>query len=121
MKQKFFDLAKKMSRHSTHRQFRIGCVIVKGNNIISLGFNQKKTHSKAPGPYKQLHAEIAALIAGERKDLNKCHAYTFREHKNGTLAMSKPCESCQMALQKAGITAIFYTDETSYKELALND
>ena len=121
MKPKFFDLAKKMSLHSTHHQFRIGCAIVRGNQIVSLGFNKLKTHPKAQTPYRQLHAEIGAILSVDKKDLKGCQIYTFREHKDGTLAISKPCIHCQAALAEVGIEKAFFTTDGGHDEIRLID
>jgi deoxycytidylate deaminase len=121
MKPKFFDLAKKMSLHSTHHQFRIGCAIVRGNQIVSLGFNKIKTHPKAKTPYRQLHAEITAILAADKRDLRGCEVYTFREHKDGTLAIAKPCVHCQMALAEVGIGKAHFTTDGGHEEMTLSD
>jgi deoxycytidylate deaminase len=121
MKLKFFELAKKLSQHSTHHQFKIGCAIVHGNKIVSLSFNKLKTHPKAKSPYQQLHAEIGAIIAADKKDLAGCEIYTYRQHKDGSLALSKPCIHCQSALIEAEITKVFYTTDGGYTESVLTD
>ena len=119
MKHKFFDLAKKMSVHSTHPQFNIGCVIVKGNRVISLGTNKLKTHTRANNTYQQLHAEIVAILAADRHDLKGCNAYTYRAHKDGTLAIAKPCVHCQMALAEAGIAKAYFTIDGGHQEMTI--
>lgn len=94
-------------------------MIVRGNSIVSLGFNKLKTHPKAKSPYQQLHAEISAILAVDRPDFSKCGAYTYREHKDGTLALSKPCTYCQAALAEIGIEKAFFTSDEGYKEMNL--
>ena len=121
MKTKFFDLAQKVSKKSEHKQFRMGCVIVYKNKVVSLGINSYKTHTKATTPYKTLHAELDAIISADRKELKNCDLYIYRELSDGTLAIAKPCNYCQVAIFKAGIRQVFYTDNGQYKEMLLTD
>jgi len=73
-----------------------------------------KTHPKSNASYNTLHAEVDALI-GLDFDLTKdCDAYIFREHKDGKLALARPCSTCMLALKKAGINTIFYTVDGGY-------
>ena len=88
---------------------------------MSLGFNKIKTHPKAKTPYQQLHAEISAILAADKKDLKGCKAYTFRAHKNGSTALAKPCIHCQAALAEVGIGKAHFTTDDGYDEMTLVD
>lgn len=116
MKQKFFDLARRLSKHSTHHQHRHGCVIVDKNRVISVGFNKDKTHTKSIHKWNFLHAEISALIGLEFEKTKGCTAYIYREDKSGNPAMSRPCEACFLALKLAGIKRIFYSIHNNFME-----
>jgi deoxycytidylate deaminase len=117
MKLKFFDLAKKLSKKSSHPQYKLGCVIVRGNEIVSIGFNQLKTHPKSVTPYKQLHAEINAVLSADKKDLSNCEVYVYREHHDGSLALSKPCQYCQAVLESVGIEKVYYTHDNGFRTI----
>lgn len=121
MKLKHFDLARKLSKKSNHPKFKLGCVIVRGNKIVSIGFNQLKTHPKSVTPYRQLHAELSAILDIEKSILKGCQAYVYREHADGTLAPSRPCQYCRAALSSVGIERVFFTDDSGYKVAELND
>jgi deoxycytidylate deaminase len=116
MKTKFFDMAKKIRVKSDHWQHHLGCVIVKKNRIVSVGFNKLKTHPKSPHKYNSLHAEIDALIKASPEDLDGAHAYVYREKRNGQLGNARPCSSCFSALQEANIKVIYYSSESGYQE-----
>lgn len=116
MKQKFFELARKLSYKSSHRQHRLGCVIVKKNQIIGLGFNQIKTHPKSIHKYNMLHAEISALIGIGRADLKGCVAYVYRENRYNKPSNARPCEACMQALTLSGIKKVYYSYDGTYKE-----
>jgi deoxycytidylate deaminase len=114
---RFFELARKLA-HKSPSCHKLGCVIVSGNKVVSVGFNDmSKTHPKANSPFKTLHAEIDALIGLD--NANRCDAYVFREFKDGRWAMAKSCPACELALRKAGVKRIFYTTDNGWNMLAL--
>lgn len=115
MKERLFDIARRISKKSTSR-YKLGCVITRRSKPLGLGYNfMQKTHSKSNHPYKFLHCEIHALIGLDFKETNKASAYVYREDRNGSMAMAKPCPTCEEALRLAGIRKIFYTTKEGYK------
>lgn len=121
MKNKFFDLAKKLSKKSQHHSYKMGCVIVNKNKVVSLGINKIKTHTKSPHRFKMLHAEIDAVLGIDQEELKGCTAYVYRGTKDGKPAMSKPCPACQTILKEAGIKQVYYTvdNETGFDYINL--
>lgn len=119
MKTVFFKLAKKVSFQSPSR-CKVGAVVVNRNNAISVGYNNmSKTHPKAPGKYKFLHAEIKALLGLSYDETRGSDIYVYRETLNGQIAKSKPCPVCHSALQEAGIKNIYYTSEEGFQKQRL--
>lgn len=109
MKQKMFDMARRLSKKSPSK-FKLGCVISNKNHVISVGFNNMgKTHPKIDGAWKTLHAEAHALMGLSTKETNNCTVYVYRETKDGVPAMSKPCPLCETALREAGIKKVYYS------------
>ena len=115
----YLSCAKAISDMSDHK-FQIGAVLVKGHKIISSGCNssdrtdpiQAKLDSEkygveCPG---RIHAETDCLLPfiKKRKNLNGAVLYVYREHKDGTLAMSRPCSSCMQLIRQCGIRDIVY-------------
>lgn len=113
---KFIKLLKKLKQFSTHPVHQMSCVISKGNQIISVGYNKNKTHTHSPHKYKFLHAEIVALLDNKFADLNGCTIYIYRETRDGVPAISKPCPSCMEAIRLAGIKKICYSINGTFKE-----
>lgn len=112
---KFLTMAKQLSKRSDHHTHKVGCVIARGNKIIGSGFNLLKTHPKSPHEHKSVHAEfMAALNAGY--NMKGATAYVFRELRDGTAAMARPCESCWRLLMDCGIKKVVYSFEGSFKE-----
>lgn len=116
MKLRFFDFAKKISQNSTHKQHKLACVITRKNKVISFGWNQTKTHSKSPHPFKSVHAEVHAILSSEPHLLKNCSVYVYRETRNGLPALARPCTTCMKALTNAGVKEIFYSSETGFKK-----
>jgi deoxycytidylate deaminase len=115
MKQKYFDIAKRLAKKSNYHH-QIGAVVVKNNRPIGFGFNDtKKTHPRAPTPYRTKHAEFDAVLGLSYDELNGAEIYVYRETKDGKPAMSKPCEHCQEMLKLAKICKMNYTSDKDYQ------
>ena len=122
----YFRAAKAVSELSDYPRHKLGCVVVKGHRVVSSGHNHKhkchplqakldteKYEVSCPG---KLHAEIMALLPliRDKVDLKGTAIYIYRQHKNGTLAMARPCSSCQKVIKELGIKKVFYTIENGY-------
>ena len=119
MKLKFFNLARLVSRKSPS-EVKVGCVIVQGNREISVGFNDmRKTHPRSPHPFRTRHAEFDATLGVSLDDLEGATAYVYRELKDGSLALAKPCKFCQRALKEAGIHVCYFTCDKGYERMDL--
>lgn len=130
---RYFNIAKRNADKSTYYRMNsskvaIGAAIVKGNYVISEGFNKRKTHtfqhthnkrvfSMVPAP--NIHAEIDALIYSRYNDLSGCEVYVYREVVGGELGNCRPCNACINALKDAGIKHLYYTttDGFNYERL----
>jgi deoxycytidylate deaminase len=105
---RFFDLAKKISKLSDHKNYKIGSVIARGSKVISVGINNVKTHPKSTHPFKSLHAEMAAILLA-KQDLRDCSIYVFRETKDGNWACARPCQYCWELISASGIRKVHFT------------
>jgi deoxycytidylate deaminase len=109
MKKRFFNLARRASLKSDHPLHRLGAVIVRGNRIVSIGYNKYKTNPHSPHPYKHVHAEVMAILRSNGECVGG-DLYIYREGRDGLPRISRPCKSCILAIKKAGIKNIYYTD-----------
>ena len=109
MNPKYFEIAKRLSVNSDHHQHKIGAVVVKRNQIIGMGFNKMRTHPKSPHPYKSCHAEFCAVKNIKPELLKDAAIYVYRENRQGSTALAKPCPSCFSLLKSLLITHIYYT------------
>ena len=111
-------------------QARIAASVVYQNNIISIGFNQDKTHpfQKRYGKNDDaiyLHAETHAIKNAinkiSKEKLSKSVLYICRVkilRNKFVFGMSKPCEGCMKAISTFDIKKVYYTlDNEGYDYL----
>lgn len=128
----YWEKARSASYNSSYKQFHIGCVAVYHGRIISMGWNQAKTHPVQRAlnhRYRSnfkircenregIHAEMACLLKLQRPtldiDWSKVKLYIYRECFDGTLGMSKPCLGCETFIRRLGIKNIYYTVKGGY-------
>ena len=113
--QRLLSLAKKLSLKSNHHTHIHGCVIAKGNKVLGTGFNTLKTHPASPHNWKSIHAEFMAVLSANF-NVRGATVYVFRQQKDGSPAMSRPCSSCWKYLKDQGVKNVVYTFEGNFKE-----
>jgi len=103
-KQRFLDLAHQVASWSKDPSTQVGCVIVKGNTVKSLGYNgfprgasdEEHLYQNRDLKYMRVqHAEANAVV-NYKGDLTGCEAFVTH----------MPCCSCMGILINAGITKI---------------
>lgn len=97
-----FRIARKKAKESDYI-YRLGAVIVRGGQIISIASNTSKGH-----------AEVNAIK--QAKKTEGADIYVTRHTPTG-MAMSKPCDNCMKAIKKAGIRRIYYTSRKGYHKV----
>lgn len=122
----YFKAAKAVSEMSDFERVKIGAVAVYGHRIISSGTNSTKTnplqkkyniHRFDVESMHTLHAEtqcLLPLIGRKDIDFSRVYLYIYREHKDGSLAMSRPCKSCEQLIKNLGIKKVYYTGDGSF-------
>lgn len=122
----FFEAAKVVSTMSDFDRVHIGCVVTEGSHrIISSGCNSNKTHPLQKKLNKErfdidthhsLHAEVSALLPLMKEDIDfsKVEIYTYRNFKDGSYAMARPCPSCMKLIKQLGVRRIWYTTSDGY-------
>lgn len=124
----FFRAAKEVSTLSDYNQHKLGCVVVNQHRIISSGHNSRsKCHPIQARIDTQrfgvecrgcVHAETMALIPliKEDADLSGASIFVYREHKDKTPAMARPCPGCESLIRGCGIRNIYYTTEGGFSK-----
>ena len=100
------------------RRSKHSAAVVYKGKIVSVGFNQLKTHPMMEKFNRNekaiyLHAEIDAIIRAINlfgpDFLSKCDLYVLRLTREGTVANSKPCSGCQKAIDAFGFRKVYHT------------
>lgn len=117
-----FRMAKKAIRYSTSK-YRLGSCILVNRKVVSIGFNQMlRTHPlvRKYDEFKAIHAEVSAILRLKNKDLlNGSTLVVYRETKNGTQELAKPCEVCQRIMKDFGISEVYYSTPDGYEVMKL--
>lgn len=129
---RFFEAARDASKFSDFKQTQVGSVITYQNKILCVGWNMKKVlplqkkfnklrcKFDPENAINSAHAEISAIsnllktYNLNKIDVSKCNIFIFRAHKDGTLALARPCPACMGAIKKIGIERIFYTSHNHF-------
>lgn len=129
-----FLKAKAASNLSDFPTHKLGAVMMLGSKVLSVGYNINKTHpvqkayniERGYDPNVKnngtLHAEMMCLINTKYLDVDwsRVSIYIYREHKDHSPALAKPCPACEKALKERGITQIYYTtDKFPYEMLKI--
>ena len=111
----FFNIAKKLSKKSDYKSYKLGSVIVKNNRIVGMGFNKDRTHPKSNSWDHYIHAELSAILnAGE--ECQGSDIYVYRENRIGEISPSKPCVNCKKLIVAAGIKNVYFTVKHGYEK-----
>ena len=129
MQPKYFNyLTKIATTIEPVRRARLAACLVYKNEIISVGYNQKKSHpfQKQFGKNEEaifLHAETAAIVNAVKthdlETIKKSSMYVLRLKRVGkspvlVQGLAKPCIGCQRAVAQFDISDVYYTtDETN--------
>lgn len=93
---------------------RHGAMIYRGGAVISVGINVVRNNPFFVGEdtiNPNHHAETMAIRAcSPDADLSNAVIYVARVNRRGKPLMSKPCATCQEAIEKAGIKRVVYTE-----------
>lgn len=103
---KYLELACKLAQQS-ECSTKHGAVLVKGGNVVAVGFNKPRNSSTVERQHYTVHAEIDCL--NQAKKTEGAILYVARINGNGRPMFSCPCENCMVAIHEAGIRKVYYT------------
>lgn len=104
----YFKLARNISKQSDYH-IKVGAVICK-KKPINAACNIIKTHPVHTNKFtKAIHAEVRAILTCSVGDLSGATIYVYRERKDGTIGISRPCNRCYNFIKEKGIKKIYYT------------
>jgi deoxycytidylate deaminase len=103
---------------SSRKRYDIVCTAFdKKGRVLGTGVNDyQRSHTLAKffsvqaGESEQkdkIHAELAAVLSAGKKNIHSVFVQRF--HNDGSLALAKPCKSCQCMLKAFGVKIVRYT------------
>jgi tRNA(Arg) A34 adenosine deaminase TadA len=127
----YLKLARECSANASYQggnKVKLGCVIVYKGAVLAKGWNMNRTHTdqayyntlryRTVNKYcpALVHAEMMALAKIKYLDIDfsKVTVYIWREYKDGSPAMSRPCPSCMGAIKERGVGQVVYSTPEGY-------
>lgn len=111
--QYYAKIAEETAKLSTAKKLQVGCVIVKDNRILSIGYNgmpsgwtnecEYEHEGTVYTKYEVLHAEANALMKLCKSTDSSEGATLFVTHF--------PCIECAKLIYQAGISQVYYINE----------
>jgi deoxycytidylate deaminase len=89
--------------------YQLCALVVKRNRVISVGYNNPKTHPLAHTKMRQLHAEMDAIIGCTKAELDGAEIVVVRARRDGKVGMAKPCRACDDFIRRVGLRRVYYT------------
>lgn len=133
MKERFFKFARAAMLKSDYKGSgsspRVGAIAVYKGTILAEAWNTNKTSPLQdryniyryhnPSLPAKSHAEVSLISrirwkCGDNLKWDRVEIYLYRELKDGSLALARPCRSCFHLLQDCGIRKVYYTTENGY-------
>ena len=134
MKERYFEFARAASQKASYTGSHnfapaIGAVAVYKGSILGTACNSNKTSTlqkkynkyrfKEANTLDKTHAEVALVqkirwLCGDSIDWAKVEIYLYREYKDGSLAPSAPCPSCEKMFRDLGVRKVHCTTENGY-------
>lgn len=134
---KYFNLAKNASKFSDFERQHLGCVFIYKNKVLEIGWNTMKTNpiQKEYNKFRDykdycnkndgaIHAEMSTIIKTknlENIDWKKVKVFVYRELKDGTKAMARPCKACMAAMIDRGIRDVYFTTNYNWSYERISD
>ncbi len=94
-------------------------LVVRKNKIISVGYNQAKTHPASKTRSSWCHAEFNALVKHYPSELKGCDMFIARVRRSELPGLSKPCKHCQDIIAHYGIQKVYWTKTSLTSEIEI--
>jgi len=89
--------------------YQLCALIVKKRRVISVGYNNPKTHPMALTKMQQLHAEMDAIVGCTRESLRGAEMIVVRARRDKQTGKAKPCAACETLIRSVGLKRVYYT------------
>lgn len=111
----FMSIALLASCRSPCKRLKVGCVIVKDNRVISMGYNgfisgaEHKSHVRNGHEKATVHSEVNAITDCAKRGISLNNSKIYITHY--------PCLDCFKSIASSGIQNIIYLDNYRNDEL----
>jgi len=112
----YAKIAEETAKLSTAEKLKVGCVIVKDNRILSIGYNGTPAGWDNQCEYLTLDGEWktkAEVIHAERNCLDKIAKSTDSSEGSVMFVTHTPCIECAKSIYSCGIKAVFFINDYS--------
>lgn len=94
---------------ATHKQWRVGAVLVRSGNVLATGVNRYRNDpSQVEYGHVSYHAEEVALR--RVSDPEGATIYVARLTRSGKIGAARPCPRCQALLLEHGVHTAVWTE-----------
>ncbi len=103
----YCELARDVAQKSLEKMHH-GAILIKGNEIISTGYNDYKNHAEENAIQRASWVRKGLNHRDIRRRMRKCVLIVVRSSKDA-LGNSKPCRHCLDMIQEYGIKKVYYS------------
>jgi dCMP deaminase len=115
MKQKhleaYMDTAIRFSQCSTAKRLKVGCIAVKDNKIISIGYNGTPNGSDSDVCEDENNKTLPCVIHAEMNMISKLARGNESCEGCTVFITHSPCIECAKLIFQSGITTVYYNEE----------
>ena len=115
----YLDLAILASRNSVCVRHKVGCVLVKNTNILSVGWNGTTTRFHTNLCENYIEGKLVTIpwtVHAEANAIAKCAKLGIATEGSTAYITIPPCESCAGLLKQSGIVKVVYIWEYKSSE-----
>ena len=105
------EIAYRISLRSTDPHRKVGAVIVKGNNIISYGWNGTPTKYFTNKCKDKFEKTLPQVVHAEANAIAKAAMSNESTRFAAIYSTTIPCIECAKLIIQAGITYVFYAED----------
>lgn len=116
----YMDIAERIGNESHGKRAKVGALLVKGDNIISMGWNGTPSGDDNSCEYENENGELVTkreVLHAESNALMKLVSSGFMSAENSTLYVTlSPCFDCAKLIKQAKIKRLVYKNE--YRDIS---
>ena len=109
--QAYMDTADRFSQCSTAERLKVGCIAVKDNKIISIGYNGTPNNCEDGVCEDENNKTLPYVIHAEMNMISKLARGTESSEGCTVFITHSPCMECSKLMYQTGISTVYYKKE----------